>query len=80
MFVCTTALYDYLHLLGNDVHNLFVNAHVRIKIYWEFYHNIIYLANEGSYFRIKHIAKTKAKVISTPMAKTRVKATVSLSL
>ena len=53
---------------------------MRIKIYREFYHNIIYLANEGNHFRIKHIAKTKAKVISTTMAKAKVKATLYLSL
>jgi hypothetical protein len=32
---------------------LFVNTHVRIKIYREFYHGIIHIANEGRYVRIK---------------------------
>ena len=39
--------------LRNDVYNLFVNTHVRIKIYREFYHGIIHIANEGRYVRIK---------------------------
>jgi hypothetical protein len=34
---------------------LFVNTHVRIKIYREFYHCIIYIANEGHLFLLmKH--------------------------
>ena len=37
MFVCTTVLYEYMNLLRNDVHSLFVNMHVWIKIYWKFY-------------------------------------------
>jgi hypothetical protein len=37
----------------NDVCNLFVNAHdERIKIYREFYHCIIHIANEGRHVRI----------------------------
>ena len=36
-----------MNLLRNDVYNLIVNTHVRIKIYREFYHGIIYIANEG---------------------------------
>jgi hypothetical protein len=40
-------LYEYMNSLRNDVCNLFVNMHVRIKIYCEFYHCIIYIANEG---------------------------------
>jgi len=35
-----------------DVYNLLVFTHVRIKIYREFYHGIIYIANEGRHFRI----------------------------
>ena len=31
---------------------MLVNAHVRIKIYREFYHGIIYIANEGRHDRI----------------------------
>ena len=27
-------------------------SYVRIKIYWEFYHDIIYIANEGRDVRI----------------------------
>jgi hypothetical protein len=47
MFVCTTVLYEYMKSLRNDVNNLFDNTHVLLKIYPEFYHSIIYIANEG---------------------------------
>ena len=46
------SLYEYMNLLKNDVYNLFVNTHVRIEIYREFYHGIIYIANEGHHVRI----------------------------
>jgi len=36
-----------MNSLGNAVCNLFVNTHVRIKKYREFYDSIIYIANEG---------------------------------
>ena len=37
----------------NDFNNFFDNLHVRIKIlYREFYHGIIYIANEGRHVRI----------------------------
>ena len=52
MFVCTTVLYENMNSLRNDVCNLLVNMHVRIKIYHEFYHCIIYIANEGRHVRI----------------------------
>ena len=55
MFVCITVLYEYMNLpnvLRNDVYNLFVNRHVRIKIYRKLYHDIIYIANEGRHVRI----------------------------
>jgi hypothetical protein len=45
-------LYEYMNSLRNDVCNLYVNTHVRIKIYREFYHCIIYIANEGRHVRI----------------------------
>jgi len=54
MFVCTTVLYEYMNLLRNDVYNLFVNMHVRIKIYLEFYYGIIYIANEVHHVRINN--------------------------
>jgi hypothetical protein len=38
--------------LRNDIYDLFVNAHARNKIYWQFDHGIIYIANEGRYARI----------------------------
>jgi hypothetical protein len=47
MFVCITVLYEYMNLLRNDFYNLVVDMHVRIKIYWEFYHGINYIAKEG---------------------------------
>ena len=54
MFLCTTVQYEYMNLPENDVSNLFVKKQVRIKIYWEFYHGIIYIANEGRHLRIKN--------------------------
>lgn len=38
--------------LRNDVFNLFVKTHIRIKIYGEFYHGVIYIANEVRNVRI----------------------------
>jgi hypothetical protein len=55
IFVCTTVLYEYMNLLSNYVYNLFVNTHVQIQIYREFFHGIIYIANEGCHVRIIHI-------------------------
>ena len=57
MFVCTTVLYEYMHLLYNYVYNLFGNIHVQIKIYQEFYHCIIYITNEGHWVRIAYNMK-----------------------
>ena len=51
--LCTTVLYEYMNSLGNDVCNLFVNTHERTKIYREFYHCNIYIANDGRHVRIK---------------------------
>ena len=36
-------------------YNLFDNTRVRTKMYPEFYHGIIYIANEGRYVRITSI-------------------------
>jgi hypothetical protein len=52
MFVSTTVLYECMDSLGNNVCNLFVNTHVRNKIYREFYHCIIYIANAGRHVRM----------------------------
>ena len=41
-----------MKLLRNDVDNLFNNTHVQIKLFWDFYHGIIYIANEGRHVRI----------------------------
>ena len=38
--------------------HLFVNTHVRINIYRELYHGIIYIANEGRHVRIIGYAKS----------------------
>ena len=43
-----------MNALGNEVCNLFVNTHERIKIYRKFYHCIIYIANEGRHVRSKN--------------------------
>jgi hypothetical protein len=51
MFICTTVLYEYIKSLGNEMNNLFDNMHVQIKIYQEFYHGIIYIANEGRHIK-----------------------------
>ena len=48
---CTMVLYEYTNLLRNYIYNLFFNTHVRIQIYREFYHIIIYIANEGRHVR-----------------------------
>ena len=47
-------LYECMNSLRNDVYVLFVNTHVRVKIYREFYHCIIYIANEGCHVRIRY--------------------------
>ena len=49
-----TVLYEYMHSYRNDVYDLFVNTHLRIKIYREFYHGIIYIANEERHVRINN--------------------------
>jgi hypothetical protein len=46
IFVCTVVLYEYMQSLGNDMHSLSHNTHVQINIYREFYHWIVYIANE----------------------------------
>jgi hypothetical protein len=55
MFVCNTVLYEYMNSMRNDVCNLFFNTHVLIKIYGNFYHCIIYIANEGRHVKINNI-------------------------
>ena len=45
-------MHEYMKSLRNDVNNLLDNKHVKIKIHWQFYHNIIYIANEGHHVRI----------------------------
>jgi hypothetical protein len=53
-YIYTTVLYAYINSFRNDVYDLFFNTHVQIKIYREFYHCIIYIANnEGRHVRIK---------------------------
>ena len=45
--------------LRNDVYELLVNTHVQIKIYREFYHDIIYIANGGHHDRINRLTRKK---------------------
>jgi len=52
MFIGTTVLYECMNSPRNYVNMLFGNTHVRIKIYWKFYHSIVYIANEGRHVRI----------------------------
>jgi hypothetical protein len=67
-------LWMYMNSLRNDVYNLFVNTHVRIKIYHGFYHCIIYIPNEGRhlieffYCILQHVDMWKQKPVqlSTP--------------
>ena len=56
MLVCTTRLYEYRNSHKNDVCNLFVNTHVRIKIYHDFFNGIIYMSNEGRHVIISCIS------------------------
>ena len=48
-------LCEYMKSLGNDVNNLSDNMYVRIKIYLEFYHSILLLANEGRHMHVRII-------------------------
>ena len=52
MFVCTTVLYEYMTSFRNDVNNLFDITHVRIKIYGELYHCIIYITFAKRHVRV----------------------------
>ena len=54
MFVWSTVLYEYMNLLRNNFCHVFINTHVRIKIYREVHHGIIYIANEGCQIRIRN--------------------------
>lgn len=45
----------YMKLPMIDVNTFFENKHVRIKIYREFYHGIIYIVNKGSYVSFSYI-------------------------
>ena len=54
MFVCTTILYEYISLL-DAIYDLFVNTHVRFKIYLEFYQCIIYI--DKKYVELEYIDK-----------------------
>ena len=52
MFFFTTVLRKCMKSLRNYVHYLSDNAHAWSKIYTEFYHGIVYVANEGRHIRI----------------------------
>jgi len=51
VIVCTTVLCEYMKSLRNYVNNLVKNVYVRIKIYQEFYHGIIYIFSERCHVR-----------------------------
>ena len=53
--VCTAVLYELMNLLRNYVNNMFIMCMYEIEIYWEFYHSIICIANEGRHVRINNI-------------------------
>jgi hypothetical protein len=53
VFVCTTVLYKYVEI--NYVYNLPDNMRVQSKIYKEFYHDIVHIANEESNIRMLNI-------------------------
>jgi hypothetical protein len=53
MFVCTTVLHIFIKSLTNYVHNFSGNTHEHSKVYLEFYHNIVYIANEGHQIKLK---------------------------
>jgi hypothetical protein len=48
-------LLKYMKSLGIYDHNLSINTHVRSIIYWEIYHNIVYIANKGCHIRMEEI-------------------------
>ena len=54
MFVCTTVFYKSLESLRNDIHNLSYNTHVQIELDQQFYHGIVYIADEEGHNRITH--------------------------
>ena len=54
LYIYIMVPYEYMNSHRNDVYDLFVNAHVQIKLYLEFYYSIIYIANEGCHVRISH--------------------------
>ena len=45
----------------NGVHYLFDNAHVRSKLYWEFFHGTVYLTYEGHILNIENEKKKNEK-------------------
>ena len=53
VFVCTTVLYKYVEI--NYVYYLPDNMRVQNKIYKEFYHDIVHIANEESNIRMLNI-------------------------
>jgi hypothetical protein len=77
-----------MNSLRNDVYDLFVNIHVWNTIYLEFYHSIIYIANEGCHVRIsynilvlfwscKGLAQSSSSLLSS--TESSLSSTVSLS-
>jgi hypothetical protein len=46
-------LHIFIKSLTNYVHNFSGNTHEHSKVYLEFYHNIVYIANEGHQIKLK---------------------------
>ena len=54
VYVCMHDGPVWMHTITNDGNNLFDNTHVRIKIYRDFHHGIIYITNERRNVRIEY--------------------------
>jgi hypothetical protein len=65
MFACTTVLYKYMKSLGNGVQNMSDNTCVWSKIYQEFYHGIVHIANVLLYTHCKFQPTTGVSGIAT---------------
>lgn len=51
LYAQQSCINNIIKSLKNYIHNLCNNMHVRSKRYQEFYHGIVYTANEGCYIR-----------------------------
>lgn len=53
----------YMDSLSSNGNNFSYNIHVQSKIYWEFYHCIIYVVNEGLHIRVLHRSFEQSELI-----------------